>query len=74
MARETIIIELIDRKVLHITGALELEHELSVRMLEEALKEVKSHKGKPSLVLAGEQAKFVDLNANRVNHQYRKIL
>jgi|WetSurMetagenome_2_1015567.scaffolds.fasta_scaffold06367_2 hypothetical protein len=72
MSKVVVIVELIDDKSLNITGPLEHNRDLCIRMLKEALRVAESCSG-ATLVLPT-PSKFVDLSNNHVNHQLRKSL
>jgi hypothetical protein len=72
MSKVTVIIELVDNKQLNISGPLEHDRELCIRMIKEALKVSQSYKGS-SLVIA-DQVKFAELSKEHINHQIRQKL
>lgn len=72
MSKVTIIIELVDDKVLNVTGPLEHDRKLCVKMLEEALKVAKKYKG--STLILPDPVKFVDLSKEHINHQISQKL
>lgn len=70
--RTTIVIELIDNKQLNVTGPLEHDRELCVKMIKEALRVAETYKS--GMLVLPNPSKMVDLDQNKVNHMIAKKL
>ena len=71
MSKVTIIIQLIDNKQLNVTGPLEYDRDLCVRMLKEALKVARSYEAK---LIIPDNCLFTGLSPKHNNYQVRKKL
>ena len=67
MSKITVIITLVDNKVLEVNGPFETDRQLMVQMLEEAVKVTKYHAG--GKILLADNAMVTGLATNKINHR-----